>query len=70
MRRPYDAPANITGMNKPDGMAIPYVIMPRKYMAKKKKTRLGMRNSWALSELNRLRMASSLVVSRSEARSL
>ncbi|KVH88682.1 hypothetical protein Ccrd_026098 [Cynara cardunculus var. scolymus] len=58
--------ASRNGIKSPEGIAMPYVMIPRKYMATKKKIRLVMRNSFVLRELNKLRMASSLVGGRGE----
>ncbi|BAS79234.1 Os02g0558200 [Oryza sativa Japonica Group] len=68
--RPYVAPARITGMKRPDGTATPYVRIPRQYTAVKKMKRVDMWNSDSVPLLKRLRMASSFVLKKSDARSL
>lgn len=67
---PYEAPASMTGMKSPEGIAMPYVIIPRQNIAPKNKEREERWNSCASRELNKLRIASSLVLRKREARSL
>lgn len=57
-------------MKRPEGMAIPYVMMPRKYMAPKKMKRVEIRNSFLVLVLKRFLMASSFVFMKRDARSL